>query len=338
MLFIEDDTLRLSMSFSVTQESFSSLLELRDMQDIHLDWEPLFITPAWLEVWWSVFGDERELYLASVRDDTTLIGIAPLMIKDGTASIVGSADVCDYLDFPVIQGKDQDFFNTLLDDLRQKGITQLNLESLRPDSRVLTGLTDVALHRGCEVTLTPCDVTLEMELPESWDDYLMTLNSKQRHEVRRKLRRLEEAGNFEYRALSGNASVMGALDTFLKMFTESRDDKADFLTEKRESFFRSMAESMANEGILKLGILEVETVPAAMILYFDYNDTIYLYNSGFDKEYISLSVGLLSKVLCIKDSIESGKKVFDFLKGNEVYKSRLGGTEIQLSDCRISIN
>jgi CelD/BcsL family acetyltransferase involved in cellulose biosynthesis len=335
---MENDTLRLSMSCSVTQESFSRLLELRDMQDIHLDWEPLFVSPVWLEAWWKAFGDERELYLASVRDDTAVIGIAPLMIKDGTASIVGSADVCDYLDFPVIQGKDHDFFNTLLDALKQKGITQLNLESLRPDSRVLTGLTDVALHRGCEVTLTPCDVTLEMELPDSWDEYLMTLNSKQRHEVRRKLRRLEEAGNFEYRAVSGSASVLGELDTFLKMFTESRDDKADFLTEKRESFFRSMTESMANEGILKLGMLEVETVPAAMIMYFDYNDTIYLYNSGFEKEYISLSVGLLSKVLCIKDSIESGKKAFDFLKGNEVYKSRLGGTEIQLSDCRISIN
>lgn len=326
------------MSCSVTQESFHSLSELRDNYATHLDWVPLFISPGWLEVWWSVFGSNRELYLTSVREDDTVIGIAPLMIENGITSIIGSADVCDYLDLIVLPNRDQDFFDTLIDDLKQKGVKQLNLESLRPDSRVLTGLTDVALSRGCEVTLTPRDVTLEMELPSSWDDYLMTLNSKQRHEVRRKLRRLEEVGNFEYRCVSGRNSIIEALDSFLKMFTESRDDKADFLTEKRELFFRSMTESMANAGILKLGILEIDTIPAAMIMYFDYNDTIYLYNSGFEKEYISLSVGLLSKVLCIKDSIESGKKVFDFLKGNEVYKSRLGGIETQLSDCRISIN
>lgn len=325
------------MSCSVTQESFHSLLELRDNPATHVDWEPLFVSPVWLEVWWSVFGNNRELYLASVRQDDAVIGIAPLMIENGIASIIGSADVCDYLDFVVAQDRSQDFFDTLVDDLKQKGVQQLNLESLRPDSKVLTGLTEVALRRGCEVSLTPCDVTLEMALPDTWDDYLMTLNSKQRHEVRRKLRRLEEAGNFGYRAISGT-SVVEALDTFLKMFTESRDDKADFLTEKRESFFRSMTESMANAGILKLGILEIESLPAAMVMYFDYNDSIYLYNSGFEKEYISLSAGLLSKVLCIKDSIETGKKVFDFLKGNEVYKSRLGGTETQLSDCRISIN
>jgi CelD/BcsL family acetyltransferase involved in cellulose biosynthesis len=326
------------MSCSVTQESFSSLLELRDKDNTPLNWEPLFVSPVWLEVWWSVFGSNHELYLVSVREDNIVVGIAPLMIKDGIASIIGSADVCDYLDFIVAPGKDRDFFDTLLYSLKQKGIKQLNLESLRPDSRVLTGLTDVALRRGCEVSLTPCDVTLEMELPDSWDDYLMTLNSKQRHEVRRKLRRLEEAGEYKYRSVNDSASIMGELDTFLKMFTESRDDKADFLTEKRELFFRSMTESMASAGILKFGILEVDTIPAAMIMYFDYNDNIYLYNSGFEKEYVSLSAGLLSKVLCIKHSIESGKKVFDFLKGNEVYKSRLGGQTTQLSDCRISIN
>jgi CelD/BcsL family acetyltransferase involved in cellulose biosynthesis len=326
------------MSCSVTQESFSSLLELHNKGNIRLDWEPLFVSPVWLEVWWSVFGNDRQLYLTSVREGNTVTGIAPLMIKDGTASIIGSADVCDYLDFLVAPDRAQDFFGTLLDDLKQNGVKQLNLEPLRPDSNVLTGLTDIALRRGCGVSLTPCDVTLEMELPDSWDDYLMTLNSKQRHEIRRKLRRLEEAGEYEYRLVSDSASVMGEFDTFLKMFTESRDDKADFLTDERELFFRSMTESMSSAGILKLGILEIETIPAAMIMYFDYNDNIYLYNSGFEKDYVSLSVGLLSKVLCIKDSIESGKKVFDFLKGNEVYKSRLGGHTTQLSDCRISIN
>ena len=295
------------MSCSVTQESFSSLLLLRDKSTPDLNWESLFVTPEWLKVWWDIFNDDRELYLISVRENDTVIGIAPLMIEDNTASIIGSSDVCDYLDFIVSPDRNQLFFNTLLNDLKQRDIKLLNLESLRPDTKVLTGLTDVALERGCEVTLTTSDVTLEMELPDSWDGYLMTLNTKQRHEVRRKLRRLEEAGTFEYHSVSDSASVMEALDTFLTMFRESRDDKADFLTTKRDLFFRSMTESMANAGILKLGILEIDADPAAMIMYFDYNDNIYLYNSGFDKEYISFSVGLLSKVLCIKNSIESGK-------------------------------
>ncbi len=50
-----------------------------------------------------------------------------------------------------------------------------------------------------------------------------------------------------------------------------------------------------------------------------------------------MSVGVLSKVLCIKDSIERGKKKFDFLKGDERYKYHLGGQEVRLYRCRIVI-
>jgi CelD/BcsL family acetyltransferase involved in cellulose biosynthesis len=70
---------------------------------------------------------------------------------------------------------------------------------------------------------------------------------------------------------------------------------------------------------------------------FDYNATLHLYNSGYDPRYSALSVGLLCKVLSIKDGIESGIKKYDFLKGAEIYKYRLGGQEIPLVDCRIEL-
>jgi CelD/BcsL family acetyltransferase involved in cellulose biosynthesis len=62
-----------------------------------------------------------------------------------------------------------------------------------------------------------------------------------------------------------------------------------------------------------------------------------IYNSGYDPNYVSLSAGLLSKVLAIKGSIEKGKKKFDFLKGEEMYKHHLGGKEVPLFRCQIAI-
>ena len=70
---------------------------------------------------------------------------------------------------------------------------------------------------------------------------------------------------------------------------------------------------------------------------FDYNGCIYLYNSGYDPQYVGLSAGLLSKVYAIQDSIEKGKKRFDFLKGAEPYKGHLGGKEVPLYRCQIAI-
>jgi len=221
--------------------------------------------------------------------------------------------------------------------LKRRGIDRLDLRPVRPDSTVLTNLVDIIKKRGGEVLCQPEDVSFEMDLPVTWEAYLESLTTKQRHEVRRKLRRLLEAGKIDYRCLKTGEGLAGFMDTFLKLFVISRADKADFMTPRMESFFRSMAEAMAQISLLRAGVLELDTRPVAMILGFDYNDVIYLYNSAFDPQYEALSVGLLSKVLCIKASIEEGKKRFDFLKGNEVYKHHLGGQEVPICGCQITI-
>jgi CelD/BcsL family acetyltransferase involved in cellulose biosynthesis len=259
------------------------------------------------------------------------------LLKEGQASIIGSADVCDYLDFVVAPGAESDFFRVVLDDLKQKGITRLDLKCLRPESTVLTRLVDIARNRGYDVACQPEDVSVEFDLPSTWEGYLEMLETKQRHEVKRKLRRLLEAGKIEFRIIEDGATIQKAMDTFLKMFTESRSDKAAFLTSQKESFFRALSDTMTRVRLLRLGVLELDTLPTAMILYFDFNGGAYLYNSGYDPRYTSLSVGLLSKVLCIQESIQQGKKKFDFLKGNETYKYHLGGREVTLSNCQITI-
>jgi CelD/BcsL family acetyltransferase involved in cellulose biosynthesis len=289
-------------------------------------------------VWWRVFGHEREQFIRVVRAGDRVIGIAPLL-RDGSAvSFIGNTDVCDYQDFIIEPGFESAFFKILLDDLKSNGINMLDLKHVRPDSTVYVQLRALADNRGLEVTCEKQDISVEMDLPGTWDDYLEMLNSKQRHEVRRKLRRLAEAGNIEYTWPSDTADTPGFMDLFLKMFTESREDKAEFLTDQMEEFFRLLVAEMAGVGILKLGTLKLDGRDMASIICFDYNDSILLYNSGYDPEFNYLSVGLLSKVLCIKESIDSGKKAFDFLKGNEPYKFHLGGREVPLFACRIKLD
>ncbi|HEX75194.1 MAG TPA: GNAT family N-acetyltransferase [Dehalococcoidia bacterium] len=325
------------MSYTLTVESLdgvtSSWNELRHC----LKWGSIFVLPAWLKVWWEVFGSGAELYLRTLRQREKIIGLAPLLVNKETASFIGSADVCDYLDFVIIPGREQDFFKVMLDDLREKGINQLDLRPLRPDSTVLSHLVSIAQNRGYEVLCHPEDVSLVLDLPSTWDEYLAILSKKQRHEVRRKLRRLWEAGNVEHRCVEVGREVEDYLDIFLKLFSLSRDEKASFMNPKMESFFRSLAKAMAEIGLLRLGIIQLDKVPVAMTMGFDYNDSHYLYNSAYDPQFNYLSVGLLCKVLCLKESIEKGRKKWDFLKGGEPYKYQLGGQEIPLYSCQIII-
>ncbi|MFC2019125.1 GNAT family N-acetyltransferase [Chloroflexota bacterium] len=323
------------MGYGLTQETFASISAYANNPDSRLNWPFVFVLPAWLRAWWQEFGSGNELYLTSARQGEQVIGIAPLLVKDGEASFIGSPDICDYLDFIIAPNRESDFFAALLDNLKQQGIKHLDLKSLRPDSTVLTHLVPLAKSLNYAVHFRQEDVSLELDLPASWEEYLALLGKKQRHEIRRKLRRLWGEGDLNYCCVEAGAEVDEYMSSFLKFFALSRGEKADFMTGSMESFFRSMARAMAELGLLRFGIVGLGKVPAAITMCFDYGDTMYLYNSAYDPEHNSLSVGLLSKVLGIKDSIQQGRKRWDFLKGSEAYKYHIGGREIPLYNCQI---
>ena len=94
---------------------------------------------------------------------------------------------------------------------------------------------------------------------------------------------------------------------------------------------------MAEAKILKLFFLDLDTIPAAAVMCFDYGSTRYLYNNGYDPRFRSLSVGFLSKVFSLKEGIQSGSKKYDFLKGAEVYKHQLGGKPVPLYRCQLKL-
>jgi CelD/BcsL family acetyltransferase involved in cellulose biosynthesis len=321
---------------TITLESFDSLTSCWLQSGPLLMWDCIFVLPPWLEVWWHDFGSEAELYLGAFRKRGTVAGIAPLQLRGAEASFIGSTNLCDYLDFVIVPGQEVDFFNILLDDLQGRGIRRLNLRPLRPNSSALTYLVGIARNRNYDVSRKMEDISLELDLPPTWQEYLNTLTQKQRHEVNRKLRRLREAGDVKYRVVEDSDSLLDSMDLFLRLFRESREDKAIFLTNRIESFFQSLVKATARLGLLRFGILELNASPVAVVMYFDYNNSVFLYNNGYDPKHSFLSVGLISKVLCLKDSVERGRSKFDFLKGAEEYKYRLGGREIALYGCEIS--
>ena len=325
------------MSCSFSLESFDRLASLWAGLPDSMKRGGVFALPGWHKAWWQAFGSGYSLFLGVVRKNNAIIGIAPLKLGGKKASFICESRVCDYLDFIISPGWETDFYSILLDELVRRGVNQLELEALRPDSTVLTSLIGIAGRRGYQVSCRQYDVSLELELPGTWDDYLSGLASKQRHEVRRKMRRLEEMGTIVFRVYRDGKDALSRLDLFIRMFRQSRQDKARFMTDRMRNFFELLAGNMADDGLLRLGFLELDSLPVASVAYFDYNNSIYLYNSGYDPTYRELSVGLISKLLCIKDSIEQKRDRFDFLRGAEVYKYRLGGREIPLHKCRISI-
>lgn len=321
----------------VSLETFDTLTMCWHETAATLPWHSLFTLPPWLRAWWSAFGKGWESHICAVRDQNALIGIAPLMLRNGEAQFMGSPDVSDFMDCIIVPGAEAVFFKTLITHLRQLQIKRLVLRPVRSDSLVFLHLPAVAEELGCRAHCTPDDVVLELSLPASWDMFLQQLGGKQRHEIRRKLRRLKENGHIHFWTVNNQDQTKQAMETFISLFRQNRDDKASFMTLQMEQFFCTAADALSAEQILSLGLLSLNARPIAAVMCFDYQSVRYLYNNAYDRQCSSLSVGLLSKIFSIRDSIEQGLAKYDFLKGAEEYKQRLGGKPSALHSCQVNL-
>ena len=310
-------------SIQEIQEAWQALLPQGSLDTI-------FVLPQWQQAWWSEFGDDAEPLLLSLPGSQGLDGLAPLMRRQGRITLMGDEDLYDYNDLLVVPGVEDSFYPLLLDRLQEEQWDSLEFFPLPSDSPTLERMPDLASGRGYEVEILKEDVCPIAELPESWDQFLGGLSKKDRHELRRKLRRLEGVGDYRWHCCATPEEVDGNLDSFLALVRLSREDKDRFMTPRRESFFRNAIGAMARLGVVRLFFMEMEGRPVASALCFDYGQSRMLYNSGFNPQYSYYSVGLLLKALCIRDAVETGLSCFDFLRGDEPYKYDLGGKDQQL--------
>ena len=319
----------------IKTESFERLESFFLNKKYNLDWNCLFVLPWWLKTWWDTFGENNDPEILAGYRQGKLIGLAPLSIQDKTARFIGGENVCDYQDMIVTSNHPHEFLNAILTHLKKSGIRSLQLGTLRPDSISLTQLPNLAKQMGYAVESNQVAFSYEIILPRTWESYLQMLAGKQRHEIRRKLRRLNEAGEIRFRVIKRPDEISENIDIFFSLFKASRPDKSEFLTEQMMSFFRLLAQRMAQQGFLRLFFLDIDQVPAAGVMCFDYNDTLFLYNNGYNPQFSHLSPGFLSKVYSIRDGIEQGKLWYDLLKGDEGYKKRLGSTPVLLYHLKI---
>jgi len=317
--------------------SFEHLDSIFTNKEFDIRWNCLFILPVWLKTWWDTFGNNNDATILTGYRNGKLIGIAPFRVQGETARFIGDENVCDYQDMAVSPNHHDEFFEAILSYLKKRDIRFLQLATLRPDSVSFTELPNLARRNGYTVTRHQVAHSHEITLPRTWESYLKLLDGKQRHEVRRKLRRLNEAGQIRFRVIKQPDEIRENMDIFFSMFKASRPDKSEFLTDQMVSFFRLLAQRMAQKGFLRMSFLDIDQVPAAGVMCFDYNGTVFLYNNGYDPRFGNLSAGFLSKVYSIKDSIDRERIRYDLLKGDEGYKKRLGSTPVPLYHLKIDL-
>lgn len=304
-----------------------------------------FLTLEWQSIWWQHFGNDNPLRVYAFRNEAgTLCGIAPLFrgVENGQRQLntVGCVDVSDYLDMIVTPGYERHVLAALLDAVSASPTPEwdaIDLCNIPQASTTLAVLGGLAQARGWRVETSVQQVCPVIHLPGTWEEYLARLDKKERHELRRKMRRAEQSQeSVTWRITEGEETLDADLDAFIRLLVQSRPDKAAFMTDTMRRFFHTIGHAAQRAGWLQLAFLEVNGVQAAAYMDFDYNNHVMMYNSGLDpRNFQWLSPGIVLVGNLIQHAIEHKRAVFDFLRGDEDYKYRLGGQDTHI--CRLHI-
>jgi len=295
-----------------------------------------FLRHEYQRAWWDHLGGgewtSAELRIAVWREQGALRGIAPLFRNglkgDNRWYFIGSAEISDYLDVIAPADHHSAFCMALLDALDAVPDSEfkvLDLFNLHASSPTVSVLDADAARRGWKVDRQPLQVCPVVSLPGSWEEYLGNLDKKDRHEIRRKLRR-GEGGEEPMELKLGGA---GDIEEFFRLMANEKN-KTDFLTPVMRAQFHAIARSMEAAGVLQLAFLETEGRKIAAYFNFDYANRIWVYNSGMDPQFAASSPGWVLLALLLRRAIEQGREAFDFMRGEEAYKFHWGGVGEQI--------
>ncbi len=316
--------------------------------NLEADWNQLvdqnqinvpFLRYGYLHTWWQTQGGgewpESRLVLVTAHQNGHLVGIAPLFYTPNHQGqprlmLLGSIEVSDYLDLIAAPAHLDAFVDALLPFLAQAGLpnwTSLDLYNLFDSSPSLASLRQSASRvgwAGQEERVYHCPY---IPIPGDWETYLAGIDKKQRHEIRRKIRRLESAEVANRWYIVTDADTLDAeIDAFTALM-EQDEDKVLFLTPKMRTFMRDVVHWAFREDLLHLAFLEIGGKKAAGYLSFHYLNRLWVYNSGINRAFNEFSPGWVLLGYQLQWCNEKGIEAFDFMRGDEDYKYRFGAID-----------
>lgn len=325
-------------------EAFQELAdEWNDLLECSASHVP-FLRHEYLVSWWKTMGggewENGALYVVIARHDNgALAGAAPLFLtqnRDGENALMllGSIEISDYLDMLGCM-EDLPLFTEGLLNLIAKDDSLdcqvLDLYNILEDSPLLPSLRNNAESLGWSVQQEKLQHCPYIPIPGDWETYLAGIDKKQRHEIRRKIRRAESWESewnepVRWYAVEDSDALASEMEAFMDLMAQD-PEKDRFLTPMMRTQMQAAARAAFDNHWLQLAFLEVGKTKAAGYLNFDFDNHIWVYNSGLNFNFRELSPGWVLLGYLLQWANDHQRSRFDFMRGDEDYKYRFGGVD-----------
>ena len=294
----------------------------------------MFLGPEWLEPWWKQFGANREWQTLCVREGGRLIGMLPLFAEEVRVggvpvrrlAFLGDGETgCDCMDVLAEPGREREVHQHVmaalmqlpwdlcdLDGLWRESFTALQLAQAFPPGRAADGVArDARLRYVCPY----------IPLEGNYTKYLEGLS--RRENLKRREKWIQKQPGVSIACGTG-------MDEFFELHRArwAAEGGSDGLTGKEhEDFHREAAQRLAEQNMLRMYTLRVARRPVASVYGVVHRGKFNYYQSGYDPNWASKSVGLVLLARTVEDAFAAGLHEFDFLRGNEGYKGEWARAE-----------
>lgn len=297
-------------------------------------------SPEWQLAWWSAYGSlGMRLCVVVVRaDDGQIAGLAPFYVRNNwtegrTIRFLGSGRACgDFQTLLSAPGQanvvGEAIADWLLAEHSELNWSLLELEGVTENDPAIDALINKLRYGRCVEHLSELEHTWRLDLTGGWNGFLDGLSKTQRRQTRNLVNRFDKSNALSLRFAHDQDQIPSALSACIDLHQRrwQADGKPGCFSDTRFQLFTQQAcDDMSRQQRISIALLEDVGTPIACHLYLqDAAGNKYLYQSGRDPEREAEGIGRILNAIAVRAACAAGVPFIDLLRGDEMYKGRLG--------------
>jgi CelD/BcsL family acetyltransferase involved in cellulose biosynthesis len=290
--------------------------------------------------WWRRFSDGKELSVYAASVGTRLAGVLPAYharapLGGRRLRLLGDSVTSDYLGV-IAQPGDLELASEAIAQAVVVAERDVLLEGMLADDPLIAAFRIAG--SSCSARPDTCPYLALDELPD-FETWIRDRPRGVASQLRRRRRWLEKRPGFRIEILTGENEIAAGLPTLWQLHRAGWAVKGGTKALRHpavEEFHSESARELARRGWVRLYVLHADGAPRAAFYGFERGGRFLFYQSGSDPEWRKRSVGTVVLCAALEDAFERGLTEFDFLRGDERYKSLYASSRRPLATLRVA--
>jgi len=288
-----------------------------------------FSRPGWVKAWAHALGLDPQIVVT--REAGSLTALLPLVVHRGHARTPADWQT------PWMEAvfTDRAALRALAEQVAGAGHPRVTIDFVPAAGPTVAAFSTALTDAGYRVRRRHRLQSPFIALDDGWEGYYAALPSRKRSELRRRGRRLAEAGTLVYEVTEGHDDLGLLLDEALEVEAsgwKGREGTAIAEDPRLVGFYREMATWAQRHGWLRLAFLRFDGRAVAFDLCLEAGGHHYLLKTGFRPDFGRFSPGMLLRAHMIQRAFEGGLRTYEFCGHADPWKlewtTRVRGVEI----------